>query len=41
MRLEKWVFDGCNAIDIGVMVTTLVGMEDLPSSKVARVEILD
>jgi len=34
--------DGCNGIDVGVMVvTTLVGMEDLLSSEVARVEILE
>lgn len=41
MRLEKWLFDGCNGIDVGVMVTTLVAMEELPSNKVARVEILE
>lgn len=30
MGLEKWLFDGCNGIDVGVMVTTLVAMENLP-----------
>ena len=33
--------DGCNGIDVGVMVTTLVAMEELASNKVARVEILE
>ena len=33
--------DGCNGIDVGVMVTILLAMEDLPINKVARVEILE
>ena len=41
MRLEKWLFDGWDGIDVGIMVTTLMAMEYLPSSKVARVEILE
>ena len=41
MRPEKWLFDGWDGIDVGVMVTALVAIEDLPSNKVARVEILE
>jgi hypothetical protein len=41
MRLEKWLFDGWDGIDIRVAVKTLLAMEDLPSNKVARVEILE
>ena len=41
MRLEKWLFDGWDGIDVGVVVKTLLAMEDLPSNKVARVEILE
>ena len=41
VRLEKWLFDGWDGVDVGVMITTLVAIEDLPSNKVARVEILE
>jgi hypothetical protein len=39
--IATWLFDGWDGIDVGIMVTTLMAMEDLPNNKVARVEILE